>query len=389
MHPNPYGLPRKDEPSRENVMIRQNSTITELKLSSFQIHDHPDFWSTVRDLPNLKSLNISTTYIPHNVSEVFWQSCSRLSAISFYYTPMPNIPSSGTYSFDSIMSITLKSKQGDLTYQRQLELLKQCKGLYSIACHGGWDHMPLDDFSLCATKGAWPNLHELDLDCSGVGDDVLQVLLNALVRLSRLQVKFTGFGPNAFQALGRHFDTLKYLDIQKCKNVNNRMSHIIMCSCPNLIELQVTVFAASVIFEIDQQWVCTQLKSLKVYFDLEGFDMQTVILERLAGLTKLEYLDFGHRKDSTPGSCGGLTSIRLSLDKGLDLLRSCQQLTTLRFFGVVQEMNEQDLDWILESWKHLESVYGTLSDDGLRHIELAKIMESHGISVKVPSDRTL
>jgi hypothetical protein len=125
-----------------------------------------------------------------------------------------------------------------------------------------------------------------------------------------------------------------------------------------------------------QNWVCTNLRSFTVFIcGLEGKpnEWQREVLKQLSRLTKLSTLIIGCW--STEPSRDGLD---MRLQSGLDIL-SGLNLQELGFKGVWQELEEEDVMWMVEAWPKLQYVTGTMNYQTGRQKELRRALTKHTV----------
>jgi hypothetical protein len=258
-----------------------------------------------------------------------------------------------------------------LTGVEQLALLSQCPHLQELDWHLNIRDMNVV-FQLFAEKvasGQWPDLERIECPSkdglSGpilgqMQDDDAARILKSLRHLTVLSLALSKFGLVAFQALRRHFGTLRELVVRSCPSVTSVMLVEILCSCPQLELLEGDVLRASDAVE-SAQWNCLALKALVVHFAFEDIeqDLQRLVFERLSKLTRLEKLHVGTNRDPRESYPNGL-DFRLS--SGLGALAKLKWITRISFVGTWQQMGVKDVQWMISTWKHL-TVYGTLNQD--------------------------
>ncbi|KAI1307360.1 hypothetical protein EDD11_004507 [Mortierella claussenii] len=373
-------MPGEDESSRETTMILNHPSITRLALSSVIVHDNHALWAAVSDLPRLKALFFSYSTALASFADIFWQACTHPELLSLTYAEVPNVPSTAKYSFNWIRHLVLKWVRGGLSPLMQVQFMLSCTELESLVWEGSPENLPLHD--LCkraAQHQPWPYLTALSLEHTKVKDEDLCQLLRSLSSVKKLQLKSTGFGPLSLQELSRHFSMLEHLDVDECCWMTSLMACTIMNSCPNLLS-----FKAPVIRGVDiingtrddgsySPWICTKLRELNVYIDMDGLDSQEDMLERLSTLQQLESFNFGRKKYIGRNA---YTSIELRLDKGLATLATLRRLQDLRFDDVDQELTHADVRWIEEHWKCLRLIEGRLSKSTAVHSELKQIFSN-------------
>jgi hypothetical protein len=236
-------------------------------------------------------------------------------------------------------------------------------------------------------------LQELKLSAGNFRDEHLAAILDFHSRpMSVLELNSCGFGVLAFQSLIRHFASLTVLSLNGCNQFTSAMVHQVMTSCAQLETLVATWLCAQEIIgtpmvkgeAIDQEegiasqpqdWVCTNLSCLRLYiYGLEGNPVgwHWLILKQLGRLTKLETLIIGPYETPGPDCRDG---IDLRLEAGLGQLSSLKKLSDLRFSGLQQQMDEEDVQWMLDSWPSLDTIYGRVHHSDVRREDLEKILE--------------
>ncbi|KAG0279012.1 hypothetical protein BGZ96_002104 [Linnemannia gamsii] len=75
-----------------------------------------------------------------------------------------------------------------------------------------------------------------------------------------------------------------------------------------------------------------------------------------------------------------IDGLHMSLDDGLSQLSTLKNLRFLRFTGLAQEMEEDDVWWMIEQWPELKVIQGKLHSNERRQDVLESLLASYGIS---------
>ncbi|KAG0213477.1 hypothetical protein BGX28_004332 [Mortierella sp. GBA30] len=106
-----------------------------------------------------------------------------------------------------------------------------------------------------------------------------------------------------------------------------------------------------------------------------------MMLRQLSRMDQLNFLTVG--ANTLESVKDGL---RLSLDAGLDQLRSLKNLDRFCIDGVEQDMTEEDVRWMLDAWPELVRVEGRLHTVKKKRFELEKILKDRNIDMCGYSD---
>ncbi|KAG0311238.1 hypothetical protein BGZ97_011978, partial [Linnemannia gamsii] len=139
-----------------------------------------------------------------------------------------------------------------------------------------------------------------------------------------------------------------------------------------------------------QSWACVGLKELQVYFASDPTDSEanTLVFKQLAKLTSLATLDVGANWSSeisveTVSELKSRGTLQFSLRQGgscgLECLSTLNSLRNLSFMGTVQDMREEDVEWMCEQWPILEKVNGQFSGDSEKHERIVAVLKRKGI----------
>ncbi|KAG0201004.1 hypothetical protein BGX33_010648 [Mortierella sp. NVP41] len=248
-----------------------------------------------------------------------------------------------------------------------------------------------------------PDLEKLSITYPALSDQELARIVHACPRLTLFEVFETGFGTLAFQAMTRHFANLTRLDIRRCAGVTSPMAQQILTSCPRLtffcgdalhardiVGLQVALDAQAQNPDVPppaipvlqpQDWVCTELTWLTLF--ICGLDMAppewiNIVYHQLSRLTNLDFLTISPTGPEFDGTKDGLP---LSLNCGLRSLSTLTNLERFCFHGLAQEMHEEDVQWMVDTWPRLIRVEGVVHPLRERRQALEPILRKEGIEV--------
>ncbi|KAG0218602.1 hypothetical protein B0O80DRAFT_531433 [Mortierella sp. GBAus27b] len=297
--------------------------------------------------------------------------------------------------FANLEQLELTSILG-LPVELQLEMLRRSPQLKSL----GWCPTPGHDISKLpgVITTHCPHLESLVLHDAFNSVDIGSIL-DSCQRLSKLVLSDIEFDDRAQWSLSRHYSYLVHLDLICCGTITSLMVQRVMVSCPRLDTFHAPRLDASDILGVptmdtsdaggsigDQQdakqvlhpqdWVCTSLRELTIYIcglEDKPVEWHRNVLRQLSRLTKLEDLRIG-------GWTGpGMSRDGLDLKSGLGVLSSLKRIQILMFDRLWQDMEEDDVRWMVEAWPRLSCVSGILSSRPKRRQQLVRILEDGGI----------
>ncbi|KAG0265598.1 hypothetical protein BG011_004389 [Mortierella polycephala] len=375
-------------------LLDLNPTIMTLEMNDIEPSDFVWDMSSIDTLPCLKQLDIYDSIFPKEKTALqsLYRTCCRLHTLAFHYTPIPqsfiDICSSDIYALKGLRKLELDVPESP-NIHHQLQFIQLCIGLVSLdwtlSCDV--DAVILDSMT-CSLAELWPTLERLKLRNSEISDKNLASILACMKRIKALDVRLTGFGDLSFQVLRPHFGTLEELELVQCVGVTDAMICEILQSCPKLRELilgRVRVRELGLLSPQSRPWKCLSLRRLQLEFVFEsrastpsslpttedkgskeeGCLMQ-LVYERLSHLTQLEVLNVGHDlldggEATLPGSSEG--HLQFNLSKGLGQLCRLKRMWLVNTNETRQDMNKQDVEWMLEHWKGFKEFYGSANED--------------------------
>jgi len=226
------------------------------------------------------------------------------------------------------------------------------------------------------------------------------------------------FQNEAMDSLAKHFHTLEKFCVCNCRDVASIDLALVLSSSPNLRFLGVTqddyfdwddfdwddwptVFKAKKFIDlipntsILKTWLCeSSLTVLKIFisdiprpdisqyrgkeaYPGEGRKIQGQVYDRLARLTNLETLWLGLDIEATrtiQGHC-----LEMSLDSGLYKLSTLTKLKELDITRMMTRIGLREVQWMVEHWPNLRSIYGLEWDD----------IQREGYEEKDPNDEAV
>ncbi|KAF9108357.1 hypothetical protein BGX27_008362 [Mortierella sp. AM989] len=345
--------------------------------------------------PNLKTIRLTKLTLDHEDTEFLFQLCSRLHFVQLLDLSIPSIKTLMKLpeSFPTLQHLRLGDALMLSTFQ-QLDIIRRCPQLTALGMN-----IPSKDYKIPEIRQVLttycPQLCSLGISSSHLAVDDLAPILESCRKLHNVVVPTTGFGPETFRALHKHFDSLTSFQGRGSIEVTSPMAQKILSSCRMLrifsaghLDAQ-DILGASLVgdgtgYQIlhPQDWVCFNLQSLSV--TVSGLTQKPVkwkrlIFQQLAKLEKLELLDIGlcDRHDRSLRLL--YNYLGLQLDTGLYILATLKRLETLRFEGLEMELNEKDVRWMIQSWPQLSAVYGSVHYNPIQCEKLERILIDGGI----------
>ncbi|KAF9945636.1 hypothetical protein BGZ70_003697 [Mortierella alpina] len=404
-----------DNWDRVSNLLRQNTLLTSLSLYYSRVEPPPEFLTSLNEsCKNLTHLDASNLVYNFRGTQLLLDLTTRLHYLNLNGSELTDVGplDSGENhqrwpEFPHLKTLSLLLDSPGITMLHQTQWFRKCPQLRDLHWFideddDGQERLPMRELSQLFSQDC-PLLDKLELEHPKLTDDALNRILAACRPLKKFDVSRSKFGPLAFQSLGQHFATLTNLDLARCPAVTSPMTQRILMSCPNLLWFCSGRLEAQDILGVTesmngthegyeeqplqpQDWVCTKLRLWTMYLcGLENrpSTWQDLVLKQLSKLTQLDFLTFGVNDYSLDGTRDG---IQLSLDAGLDQLRTLTKLDRFCFDGVAQDMTEKDVRWMLETWPKLERVEGRLHTDNEQRRELEKILLARDVQMCIYYD---
>ncbi|KAF9369314.1 hypothetical protein CPC16_004605 [Podila verticillata] len=138
-------------------------------------------------------------------------------------------------------------------------------------------------------------------------------------------------------------------------------------------------------------WVCLNLVDLTMCFafplEQAMVDWDEQVFRQISKLDCLESLNLGQSVllDDHVIHGENTRGLQLKAQSGLTLLAPLKKLVTLKFVGTHQNLDEQDLLWILNQWSSLKEISRGLHEDKEMREKLWPLVEARGIELLLRS----
>ncbi|KAF9170894.1 hypothetical protein BGX21_008326 [Mortierella sp. AD011] len=378
-NPNRETLDRKAYPEE---LIAFNPSLVHLKVVRLGRNLLAPFWTAVSGLLHLKTLTLQDVTMKDTYSlGEFWSACQNLERLCIRQS---RISAEGLEVGDNLIFHKMQALELHLPkhvdQKKQLDMIRRCPNIQDLTWNVvGDENNVLDLFAQDAARELWPKLDSLSLSHS-ITDETLALVISAIPKITNLDVCNSGFGPESFQALKRHFKTLVKLNISKCPATTSAMLQEIMCSCPRLEELRGDCLNATQDVVGGLPWMCLSLRILEVCikFDDHSEDLQPVVFDRISLLIHLRSLAIG-----SPGLWETMVfrqALDLRLVSGLGSLETLKNIRHFGFYNTTQRFSKVEIEWMIEKWKKLDRVDGIVSDN-TNHNALRKMLKDNDIII--------
>ncbi|KAF9573865.1 hypothetical protein EC968_007822 [Mortierella alpina] len=263
-------------------------------------------------------------------------------------------------------------------------------------------------FSNLIVAGTWPLLEKLNLSLRCYQHFLVEILQHTRKPLKVMNIYHRGYmlylGEDTFRILKeRHFQALQEVDFTfVCSElVQGSMLQDVLASCPSLEIVRALLLDAAAVKEDKRPWLCLGLKEFIMSIDIttglpeasresvqeQRLEQSRAVYAQLARLKQLQYLSLQPtqtRRQTINKEC-----LCLRLKMGLDLLATLTRLEVIHLFGN-QDMDRNDVRWMVEHWESLRVVSGGLlngnkvdkrafRDKYLWDYELSKILNHQGV----------
>lgn len=337
---------------------------------------------------------------------------------------LPSVDSPMAY-YLGLQNVYLSSAQEQLEFVSQFQ---QVRGLYwNLSKYNGklapptmkdWQHWILP------TK-TWPHLRSLVLSCNRpitvsrffpeevkpvFPDDCVGHAVSCIPQPQLEQFWWLGsqIGALTIEALAGHFATLREIKLELTSSLEqSRYIQRIMESCPHLRVLRAGHLSVGDMRR-GQPWVCLGLQSLSLRFDLQGDrtpeynNNNTMEIEELAVPIERERIDYARSQHymfsrlselvlleelvSIPLQAAGLDyyqtwHLDFQVRFGLDTLSSLKRLKRLEISFTRQQMRMGDVAWMVEHWKRLQTIEGSLTGNRKDNLILETFLNAHHIDL--------
>ena len=335
-----------------------------------------DLWTILPQLRCLRDLGLSSTSVPEQETDTFWQLCTRLERLKVFRLSIPHQGQLSSMVFPSLKKLTIGFTKDLSTI---LEFMSRCPNLAVLRWCGCPYRQDSYDLIERITAKTWPHLYSVSLEGQKIPEEDLVNIMNGLQRMTCLEADcISVIQPETMDLLRQHFASLTYLKLGPyAEPSTSRITQEILSSCPLLESFSFVHVDATAVAE-GKPWVCTRLRYLAMHFQFDPStisEIQPRVFEQISRLYRLGYLRL----------CRGFgqpfqTAVDLRLESGLDKLSTLRSLQTIIFDNSIQRMGEREIEWMLEHWRSLEEIQGKLhKEEPEVQDALARILQKHGV----------
>ncbi|KAG0054674.1 hypothetical protein BGZ83_010694 [Gryganskiella cystojenkinii] len=253
-----------------------------------------------------------------------------------------------------------------------------------------------------------------------LSDSRITSILNRCAPLTKFSMPGSSFWYRSLDALERHFPTLEYINLRMVRGVLSWVIQYLLTSCPSLLTFKATPMHGNQIVpsalssrlqqgKLDEDyiadrefqdqvthetpldryvrwkvktlqehmvqyvhpWVCLKLEHLDVCLSyVRDPSWSVAIFEQLSKLTRLRILHVNVDKD-----CPDKAGPRFQLDLGMRQLKAIPNLESLEFNNSLQNMQSQDVIWILKQWPNLRNLSRNFHTDKRINSQLCKLVK--------------
>ncbi|KAG0043953.1 hypothetical protein BGZ83_010819, partial [Gryganskiella cystojenkinii] len=278
--------------------------------------------------------------------------------------------------------------RADSDILNQIWIISQCPDLIKLKwdCqwvssqpYGGKLHQLAEAIRKGGVHNGWKRLESLSLGQTWIEPEDLEVLAKSMTRLKELNMWMCkGMGMEGFKALRPLYGDLTLLNLVGCGDIEGAVIQTMLCSLPSLENFSAWDIRDTDILTDSRLWVCTKLRSLRLYFTISSNAAlkvrnasQLEILTRLSHLIHLEHCDlsgsgfgFGTEEEQAvnPGQ-----AMEITIEQGLDRLKTLRHLK--RVFGPLDRSipgrtrtkpaacwGNTEVEWVQEHWPKIQVI---------------------------------
>ena len=370
-------------------LIRNHPRLQKVVFKSNSLTIAKGFMEALQTCPNLRTVETAKCIFSTQSVTAYLKACSK--GVVRICTEMDQFPPDFVFpedlTFPALQHLDMRVLEG-ISITNQIAWISRCPNLVSV----NWDpnsSIPSPQFCK-AIPTSCPNLTELHLFINNKDAD-LATMLDAIPRIEKLTLSHSRFGKKSIEALERHFPTLRDINLQGCEEVKSAMVQKILTSCPNLLSISAETLKYEDV--IRQPWVCKKLQMFDVGLCIETGDPRKrkqqepetylephrQVYERLSQQTELRYLSV----------CSSIVPyfgnfINLSLEAGMGQLKTLEKLKFFScklalFEAVNSDKGFECVEWMLQHWKRLEVLEGTVGMESDRRTKIMEMLKEHGI----------
>ncbi|KAF9924583.1 hypothetical protein FBU30_005501 [Linnemannia zychae] len=203
-------------------------------------------------------------------------------------------------------------------------------------------------------------------------------------QLQSLRCIGTTFGPLGLQALKRHADSLKHLEILQAPSFTSSLIQEALEEFPKLLSLKVGRLSVKYI-EKGQLWACQNLTGLLIQFDMEKENdiseleeekrRYQLVFNRLSTLTCLEDLELQYPSRII----SEIVRLKFQVSHGLSTLATLRSLKSINLGCSNDDLGLEDASWICAHCSTLSMLQGEFTFDKERYEMLEGCFSQHNV----------
>ncbi|KAF9359065.1 hypothetical protein BGX26_000242 [Mortierella sp. AD094] len=286
---------------------------------------------------------------------------------------------------------TLSLHQAGLRQEFLVKLTSLCPRLEHLSLLNGWGFYPSTRFASILSQSC-PNLSRLEFreQALDLQDEFFVSLCRHIPRLQWIHAGMTGFSNGALDSVRAHCKDIVSLNLDGTRGIQSKALDQLLRVCSSLKTLSargVVLNARDMVRE--SKWACRGLETLVL--DIEIYAATTepqsvmansggrmsvptmshdcvktvreCVYDQLADLTRLRLLGLGGGHPVR----GAEPTVDLTLESGLQKLKSLHCLERLDIRRMVRTQSEQDMAWMVQHWPrfcYLEASKGRTYKNG-------------------------
>ncbi|KAK3820041.1 MAG: hypothetical protein J3Q66DRAFT_336106 [Benniella sp.] len=359
-------------------------------------------WSTLLDLPQLKTLSVNSRVLDKSFDSDFWELCTRLERLIINETNLPGLPDEAVFPEMKYIEIETFSQHDEVNI---MEFTSRCPNIEEVFLPVGHKAPSMTyDFARLAVAGTWPKLTKVGFTTFKIPDEDTAEVLKSMAECIKWSTRESGFGPLSFEAFRSHFSSIQTLNLQWSPGVTSAMIQEILSSSPSLEKIVADKLDARDVAD-GKPWVCSSMVEFQITIDFEPAAeairdksestttdgemarLQRRVFGQLSVMRSLSRLSVGYENRRWSGSIHPkshdllLAGVDFRLCMGLDQLQGLRKLKMVLCQGMRQTMGKEEIDWISTHWTSLFFITGPLDvDDGERNAELVAILRERKIN---------
>ncbi|KAI1302804.1 hypothetical protein EDD11_005562 [Mortierella claussenii] len=369
-------------------------------------------------LPLTRTGSISQTRSAEEITEsvaTFYRIISRLTELELSKIVIQRLPADRTMVFYRLRKLALL--QSTMSYRDQLQLISQCQYLTHLKIQFTRMNERLDPQMLrdAGLEMNCPRMTHLDISWSTLEDQEIAELIQDIPQLVSFKARRTKTGGKTVAALAGELSRVRQqlivLDVVDAMELESSSIQALLCSCPALRQFKATslnvldmmiesalvhtlstlspkvfrsasgeVSSRQVSKSRTSGWVCLQLQEL--HLSITGFspgsiEEQILVYRQLSMLRNLQILNLGGSSDST---WLRVATLELSMNHGFDLFAALTELRVFNFSYMVHELGLREVDFMMQHWKKIRRVIGTIGTKEHGSIAVKGIQDGTGKS---------